>query len=413
MRRTLSIALVSTTALDGDSAHTIHLRELARALARPATGEEHQVTVYGRREDPAARGRTRLAPGAALVLLEAGPAAPLSDDELLGHVRDLADALRRRWAGAARPDVVHAHGWIAGLVACTVAHEMDIPFVQSYEGLAAGERRLGREVHPARMRLETAVGRGADTVLAAHTGEANALARMGVPRPKISVRPLGVDGEQFTPAGPAMPRGDRPRLVVVARDLTDGGVATAIQALVHAPEAELAIAGGPAREDLENDPVVHRLTIMAKELHVADRVIFLGRLPRRSLPKLLRTARMTLCLSPYQPAPMVAVESMACGVPVLATAVGANADSVLDGITGMHVPAGRPVVVGRAIRRLLAEETTLNGWAIAAADRAHSRYSWTRIANETLRAYDKLLPVPEVEPAAEETEDELLTALAS
>src|SRR5690606_5029641 len=99
------------------------VRDLARSLIRPLTsdGEPNQVTVYTRRQDRAARGRVRLAPGAALVNLDAGPARPLSEDELLGHVSDFADELRRRWSGSSRPDVVHAHGWIGGLAACAVA----------------------------------------------------------------------------------------------------------------------------------------------------------------------------------------------------------------------------------------------------------------------------------------------------
>ncbi|WP_067811086.1 glycosyltransferase [Actinomadura kijaniata] len=407
MRHPLNIALVTAADLDAETVQAIAVRDLARALAAPLSedAEGHQVSVYTRRCNPAARMRSRIAPGATVYQVEAGPARRLSDDDTLRHVRDFADALRRRFSGPGRPDVVHAHGWIGGLVACAVAKELDIPFVASYHGLAAGERRLGHEVHPARMRLETAVGRGADLVLAAHSGERNALVRMGVPRPSVGILPYGVDGELFSQVGPAMPRGDRQRLVTVCRDLEDGGVATAIRALAHVPDAELAIAGGPAREELENDPAVHRLTLLAKELHVADRVIFLGRLPRRSLPKLLRTARLALVLAPFQPSSMVPLEAMACGVPVVATPVGGNTDSVLDGITGMHVPADRPVLIGRAIRRLLAEETTLHGWAIAAADRANSRYSWKRIAAETLRAYERILPAPPVEEP--EVEDEI------
>src|SRR5690606_18396124 len=134
---------------------------------------------------------------------------------------------------------------------------------------------------------------------------------------------------------------------------------------------------------------------------VADRVIFLGRMPRKSLPELLRTASLALCLSAHQPCPVTPLEAMACGVPVVTTPVGANADEVLDRITGLHVPAGRPVVIGRAIRRLLSEETTLHGYSIAAADRARSRYSLERVAAETLRAYLKVLPQPEPEPEPE------------
>ncbi|HEY8478279.1 MAG TPA: glycosyltransferase [Spirillospora sp.] len=391
---------MSASDLDGEHLQSIHVRDLARSLIRPLTsdGEPNQVTVYTRRQDRAARGRVRLAPGAALVNLDAGPARPLSEDELLGHVSDFADELRRRWSGSSRPDVVHAHGWIGGLAACAVAREMGIPFAQSFHGVAAAERRAGRPVHPHRDRLEKAIGRDADLVLAGHAEEAGAIVRMGVPRPSVSVVPYGVDGELFSQAGPAMPRGDRRRLVMVCGDLESGEVDTALHAMVHVPHAELTIAGGPAREDLDHDPAVHRLTLLAKELHVADRVIFLGRMPRKSLPKLLRTASLALCLSAHQPCPVTPLEAMACGVPVVTTPVGANADEVLDRITGLHVPAGRPVVIGRAIRRLLSEETTLHGYSIAAADRARSRYSPERIAAETLRAYQKVLPAPEPEP---------------
>ncbi|MFB4314435.1 glycosyltransferase [Actinomadura sp. 21ATH] len=390
---------MSASDLDGEHVQSLHTREIARALGRPVSDDKdgHRVTVYTRRQDAAARSRSRLGPGAVVQQIDAGPARPLPDEELLDHVRDFADGLRERWSGAGRPDVVHAHGWIGGLAACAVARELDVPFLFSPHGLAVTEQRAGRAAHPARRRLETAIGRGAAAVLAGCDAEANTLVRMGVPRRKIAVVPYGVDGDHFAQVGPAMPRGDRDRLVVVAADLSDGGAATAIRALAHAPDAELAVAGGPPREELENDPSVHRLRLLAKELHVADRVIFLGRMPRKTLPRLLRTAKLALCLSPHQPSPLVPLEAMACGVPVIATRAGGNADSVLDGITGLHVPGDRPVAIGRTIRRLLGEETTLHGYAIAAADRAHSRFSWDRIAAETARTYVKVLP-PEPEP---------------
>ncbi|WP_346042938.1 glycosyltransferase [Actinomadura chokoriensis] len=399
---------MSASDLDGEHLQSIHVRDLARSLTRPLAtdGEPNQVTVYARRQDRSARGRVRLAPGAALVHLDAGPARPLSDEELLQHIRDFADELRRRWSGAGRPDIVHAHGWIGGLAACAVARELGIPFAQSYHGVAAAERRAGRRVHPHRDRLEKAIGRDADVVLAGHAEEAGQVVRMGVPRPSVAVVPYGVDGDHFAQVGPAMPHGDRRRLVMVCDDLETGDVATALRALVHVPDAELAVAGGPEREDLESDQGVHRLRMLAKELHVADRVIFLGRLPHKNLPKLLRTADLVLCLAPDEPCPSVPLAAMACGVPVVATPAGGNADEVLDHITGLHVPAGRPVVIGRAVRQLLSEDTTLHGYSIAAADRARSRYSLERIAAETLRAYLKVLPVPEPEPAPADAEQE-------
>ncbi|MCP2339561.1 glycosyltransferase [Actinomadura rupiterrae] len=408
MRRSLNIALVSASDFTGDRSQVSHVRELARALGRPEDegGAGHRVSVFGRRCSPDANARTRLASGATLFNLAVGPARPLSDDQLLGHVRELTDELRRRWSGAGRPDVVHGHGWIGGLAACAVARELGIPFAQTFHGLAATETRAGRSVHPSRARLERAIGRGADVVLARCTEEAAVAVRLGVPRRAVRITPPGVDVELFSEVGPAMPRGDRERLTVVSRDLEDGSAETAIRALQHVPDAELTVAGGPDREELENDASVHRLTVLAKELHVSDRVIFLGRVPRRSLPRLLRTTRIALGLAPAQPAPTATLEAMACGVPAVVTPSGTNADAVLDSITGLHVPAGRPRQIGLAVRGLLAEETTRRGYAIAAADRARSRHSWERIADETERVYLTIAPEPETLPDPDQDPDE-------
>ncbi|MEV5573658.1 glycosyltransferase [Spirillospora sp. NPDC052269] len=399
---------MSASDFGGDQSQASHVRELARALGRPEDedGAGHRVSVYGRRCSPDARGRTRLASGATLFNLTAGPERPLPDDLLLEHVRDLADELRRRWSGAGRPDVVHAHGWIGGLAACAVAGELGIPFVQTFHGMAATEARAGRTAHPARSRLERAIGRGSAAVLARSADEAAAAVRTGVPRDIVRVVPPGVDVELFSEVGPAMPSGDRQRLTVVARNLSDGSAEMALRALQHVPDAELTVAGGPDREELEDDASVRRLTVLAKELHVADRVIFLGRVPRRSLPRLLRTTRIALSLAPAQPAPTSALEAMACGVPAVVTPVGTNADAVLDGITGLHVQAGRPRQIGLAVRGLLAEETTRRGYAIAAADRARSRHGWNRIADETERAYLTLLPEPETLPEPDQEPEE-------
>lgn len=397
----LNIAIVTAHALDGADVHAIHVTELARALGR----QGNRVTVYTRRTDEAARDRTRLGAGATLEQLTAGPARPLDDAATMPHMREFTERLAERLA-AGKHEAVHAHGWLGGLAAYAATEHTDLPLVQTFHGLGVVERRRGDGTVPAaRIRIERALGRNAAAVHAGCQYEADELVRMGVARPNISVVPYGVDGERFRQVGPALPRGNRPRLVAVCSDLEHGGITTAIRALVHVPEAELVVAGGPERDGLENDSAVHRLHTLAKELHVADRVIFLGRLARKDVPKLLRTARLALCLAPHQPSGMVPLEAMACGVPVVASPVGGNADSVLDGVTGLHVPADRPVAIGRAVRRLLGEETTLSAWSIAAADRAHSRYDWDRIALESMRAYARLLPAPEPEPEPQDEEE--------
>jgi len=87
----------------------------------------------------------------------------------------------------------------------------------------------------------------------------------------------------------------------------------------------------------------------------------------------------------------VSLEAMACGTPVVATAVGGQVDAVVDGTTGILVPPGRPALLAHRIRQLLSHPMLLEAFSVAAADRARSRYSWDRIAHETLAVYDSAL----------------------
>ncbi len=82
---------------------------------------------------------------------------------------------------------------------------------------------------------------------------------------------------------------------------------------------------------------------------------------------------------------------MACGTPVIAQAVGAYADAVVDGTTGLLLPPGRPEVLVKRLREALAMPMKLTAFGIAAADRARSRYPWERIATETVAAYERCI----------------------
>src|SRR5947207_1481804 len=80
---------------------------------------------------------------------------------------------------------------------------------------------------------------------AASLQEREELVRQGLPRPRISVVPTGVDVGTFTDRGPSYPRGDRPRLLMLSGPGEHTGCLTAVQALTRVPAAELVIAGGP------------------------------------------------------------------------------------------------------------------------------------------------------------------------
>jgi glycosyltransferase involved in cell wall biosynthesis len=330
----------------------------------------------------------------------AGPIRSLSTEDLLPHLAAFGRQLATRWAKNA-PDVVHAHDWTSGLAALSGGDGLSLPVTQTYHSLGLREQRHTGVSGPApRIRLEKATARTVDAIIAGSTDDREDMVAMGMPRPRITVVPTGIDVQKFTEQGPAYPRGDRQRLLMLCGPDGSKGVDTAIEMLAQVPGAELVIAGGPAREDLDIDPDVHRLRILAKENGVADRVIFLGRVTRKNTPRLLRSADLVLSLPSYDPYGLIPLEAMACGIPVVATAISGHLDTVIDGVTGVLVPTGRPVELARRIRRLLADPTWLEALGIAAADRVRSRHAWSRVARETVAVYQRVAQVEELEELA-------------
>jgi glycosyltransferase involved in cell wall biosynthesis len=106
---------------------------------------------------------------------------------------------------------------------------------------------------------------------------------------------------------------------------------------------------------------------------------------------LLRSADAVLAVPWYEPFGIVPLEAMACGVPVVASAVGGMLDSVVPGVTGLHVPPRRPDRIASAVRALLDDSGLRASLGRAGVERARRLYSWDRIADETLDVYEALL----------------------
>jgi glycosyltransferase involved in cell wall biosynthesis len=130
---------------------------------------------------------------------------------------------------------------------------------------------------------------------------------------------------------------------------------------------------------------------LAKEYGVADRVVFLGQVAHKDIPPLVRSADVVVSVPWYEPFGIVPVEAMACGVPVIASAVGGHLDTVLDGVTGLHVPPRRPDALASNLRRLLNDPDLRRSLGRSAAEHAHGRYPWDRVAAETEAVYERVI----------------------
>ena len=380
----------------GPDSDDIGLSELTRILA----DHGHRVTVYAQKHQPEWPDQAELHRGVRVEHIDAGP-VPACDEQgdadLLERIPAFSGPLRSRFHRE-RPDVVHALRWTGGLAALAAARDLGVPVVQEFSSLGITERRDRAEQHErvkpdgadaARIRLEPAIGRSAAAVVATHSAGVSDLANLGVHRSSIRVVPWGVDTDTFTPVGPVARRNGRPRLLTAADLKERAALETLLRALTRVPGAELLVVGGPVRAELPNDTAYVGLAAFADALGISDRVIFTGKVGHSAMPALLRSADLVISTCQYEPTGTTSLQAMACGTPVVAPPVGGHMDAVVDGTTGILIPPGRPALLAQRIRQLLAHPMLIEAYGVAAADRAKSRYSWDRIAGETLAVYDK------------------------
>jgi len=362
-------------------------------LAQALASQGQQVTVYARRHASKQPARHQPMPGVTVRNLPAGPLGGLPATELGQHVGQFADRLAASWRHD-RPDVAHAYYWTGGLAALAVSRSQGVPVVQTFFSLGAAEHRhqLPDRGPDGRIRLEASIARSVSGVLASSSEEEEELSALGVPNDLVRLVPCGVDTERFTPHGPAEPRGERPRLLAFGPLTRRQGLDTVVRALTQVPDAELVIVGGSPRRALSLDPGYRALAGLADRAGVRDRVTFTGAVPPDKIPGWLRSADLVLSMASHEPFGMATIQTMACGIPVIASSVGANVDAVIDGTTGVLVPPGRPELLARVTRELLAAPVRRGALGAAAADRARSRYSWNRIGQEALAAYRRSVP---------------------
>jgi glycosyltransferase involved in cell wall biosynthesis len=368
---------------------SVHVSDLSAALARRG----HEVVVHARRDDPHLPDCVAMKQGYTVVHVPAGPARVLPIDALLPHMMEFARFLAARWTHD-RPDVVHAHFWMSGLAVQQAAKRCGVPTVQTFHTLGTVNRRHqgADDTSPdGRIKLETLLARCADWVAATSIDEVSELVRMGRPRARTSVVPCGVDVHRFRPDGSVAPRSTRQRIVSVGRLVPRKGFETMIRALPEIPRAELVIVGGPPRGELGADAEAQRLRRLAARLGVAERVCLTGGIGRDDLPAVLRSADVVSCTPWYEPFGIVPLEAMACGIPVVAAAVGGIRGTVVDEVTGRLVPPNSPHELAEAINPLLRNPQLRAELGRAGCDRARRRYTWDRIAADTERIYERLV----------------------
>jgi glycosyltransferase involved in cell wall biosynthesis len=303
----------------------------------------------------------------------------------LGELARLVGILREE-----RADILHSHTAVAANVLARVAGRLAGVAVVSH---------LHIENHFRPQRLAAALLRTLDNVtvrlaarvIAVSEGTRTALLAQGYPPGLIEVIPNGVDdipdAAERRPglrAELGIPDGV-PLVGEVARLCAVKGQRELIDAVATLPGVWLLLVGA----DLEQGGAYEReLREAAEAAGLADRVIFAGY--RGDAGDCIAELDVFALPSWIEGMPLVALEAMQRGKPVVATPVGGTAEVVADGETGVIVPVRDPVRLAAALRELLADPEHARRLGEAGRRRARERFSAAASVQRTLEVYDEL-----------------------
>jgi D-inositol-3-phosphate glycosyltransferase len=331
----------------------------------------------------------------------AGPFEGLGKQDLPAQLCAFAAAVLRAEArhDPGWYDIIHSHYWLSGQVGWLARDRWGVPLVHAAHTLGRVKNAaLATDDTPepfARIAGEQQAVAEADRLVASTDGEARDLVRWyGADPARISVVPPGVDLATFVPAP-----GARERLGFAA----DGLVLTFVGRIqpLKAPDILLRAAAA-----LDNDGRLGRrvrvvvlgapsgtglarpgwLADLARELGLADRVTFAPPVDRATLADYYRASDLTVVPSYNESFGLVALESAACGTPVVAARVGGLPTAVADGVSGVLVDGHDPDVWADVIGRLLRDPRRRA--ELAAGTRRHAeRFSWQQTTEGLLHAY--------------------------
>jgi glycosyltransferase involved in cell wall biosynthesis len=273
----------------------------------------------------------------------------------------------RRLLGERRFDLVHAHIFASAVAAAIATLGKGVPLVITEHTEASWQtwrtRRVSRWAH-----------RRAKRVIAVSTPiERRLIERDGVPPHLVTRIPNAVIPASDEPPDPAGPLPDAwvegPLVGVVARLQPEKGVANFLKAAARvseiSPRARFLVVGdGPLREELLN---------LVEHLGISERVRFLGyRTDSRALMGLMD---LLVVPSLTEGSPLIVLEAMAAGVPVVASAVGGIPDQVRHGREGILVPPDDPDALGDALGALLRDPAYARRLGEAGRRRTENEFS--------------------------------------
>ncbi|MGH9121896.1 MAG: glycosyltransferase [Acidimicrobiales bacterium] len=379
----------------------VYVRELGRALARAGVHCE----IFTRAEGTGALTRRVAEPGLVVREVPAGPSGGVPKERLPDLVEEWTEGVRSCLLDLELEGhevvALHANYWLSGLAGHQLKHDLDLPLVSTFHTLdrvkaMASPEELSAGEPARRAKAEAEIVGCSDLVLASCEVEANQLISLyGAAPERIEIVAPGVDHSFFSPGDPGQARralrlpADVPLILFVGRIQPLKCLGMAVDALARLAvqpgrvgQARLVVVGGPSGPHGAQEMAEVRDRIRRHGLD--ERVMFFDPVGHDVLSTFYRAADTCVIPSRSESFGLVALEAAACGVPVVASAVGGLTSIVEDGVTGWLVDghdAGALAVHLAAILR----SPGLAANAALAATAAAASYTWAEAASRLWR----------------------------
>jgi D-inositol-3-phosphate glycosyltransferase len=331
-----------------------------------------------------------------LIHIQARDFASVSESNLDDHVSELARSIIDY--GRSHNllyDIVHSHYWLSGMVGEKLKNAWAIPHITMFHtlGKIKNETGLGKVEPPYRIIREKAIIDSCDQIIASTSKEKNALINKYNAAPdKISVIPCGVNPELFKPFNRQMAReicgtGSRNTMLFVGRaDPVKGldNLLEAISMLKHRDDFQLILIGGDA-----NSMAGVKETISASgKYDIEGRIHLVGPVSHDRMYYYYNAADFCVIPSYYESFSLVALEAVACGIPILATDVGDVKDISRDCALCRIIISNNPQLLANNIDDLfddIEKRTAQKPYSLP------QQYTWNHITKKIVDCYVSLI----------------------
>ncbi|GAC1466461.1 MAG: glycosyltransferase family 1 protein [Ktedonobacteraceae bacterium] len=421
MERVTRIAFLSEHAspvalLGGEDAggQNVYVDEVSRNLARLG----YAVDVFTRRDNPDMPEVMEWAPNVRIINVTAGPATLLLKDELWVYMPAFRDALLDFIErNEIRYDLLHGNFWMSGWVVTELQSRLTIPAVQIFHAMGKTKRKHQGSVDTSpqeRIEVESQVIRSVDRVIAQCPSEWSELVHdYGVDPEHVVVIPSAVNTTVFHPIAREEARQriglaqDAFVVVYVGRMLPRKDVRNVVRGVAHLvrycesqtaiygtmfPPIHLLLVGGETTEaDSRATPEIGILQHLAAELAITEHVSFVGKRQQDILHNYYSAGNVAVTTPWYEPFGLTPLEGMACGRPVIGSAVGGITYTIADGETGFLVPPSDPQAVADRLYQLLMKPERCTQMGQAARVRVEREFTWEIVAKRTSVLYEAVI----------------------